>query len=117
MTIEIHCGTTRALLDPERGFTLYSMVVDGFDYLHTEPGFPEHGKVTHSGIPVLFPWPNRIAGAHFAWDGSSYDVPVTEPATGAGLHGFACHAKWQVLNADSDRATGEFILSRDAPNM
>ena len=115
MTIEIHCGTTRALLDPERGFALYSMVVDGFDYLHTEPGFPEHGKVAHTGIPVLFPWPNRIAGAHFAWDGSSYDVPVTEPATGAGLHGFACHAKWQVLNADSDRATGEFILSRDAP--
>jgi aldose 1-epimerase len=114
MSIELRCGASRARLDADRGFTLYSMVVDGFDYLHTEPGFPEKGKVTHSGIPVLFPWPNRIAGAHFDWDGSSYDVPVTEPATGAGLHGFACHARWQILQSDTDQVTGEFILSRDA---
>jgi aldose 1-epimerase len=115
MTIELYCGATSARLDPDRGFTLYSMVIDGFDYLHTEPGFPEQGKVTHSGIPVLFPWPNRIAGAHFDWEGTTYHVPVTEPATGAGLHGFACHAKWQVLQADTDQVTGEFLLSRDAP--
>ena len=79
-------------------------------------GLPEHGKVTHSGIPVLFPWPNRIAGAHFAWDGSSTTPSPNLPPAPV-CTGFACHAKWQVLNADSDRATGEFILSRDAPNM
>lgn len=113
----ITSGSTSATVDVDRGFTLYSLVVDGFDYLHTEAGFPQEGKVTHSGIPILFPWPNRIADAHFTWEGTPYDLPVTEPATGASLHGYAAFAVWQVIDQGPDHVTGEFVLSRDTPDQ
>lgn len=112
--IEIRSGSTIAKILPDRGFNCYSFVVDGFDYLYqTDDLFPD-GKPTRSGIPILFPWPNRIAGSRFTWDGREYQVPVTEEATGASLHGFACRTAWQVLDQQEDRVTGEWILSRDA---
>ncbi len=110
--IEIRSGSTTARLDPDKGFNLFSLMVDGFDYLYAEPGFPQRGKVTHSGTPILFPWPNRVAGARFSWDGVQYELPVTEPATGASLHGFAAFAPWPVVDAGQDHVTGEFVLSR-----
>ena len=116
-TVVITAGSTSAAVDVDRGFTLYSWTVDGFDYVHTEAGFPQHGKVTHSGIPILFPWPNRIAGARFTWDGTEYALPVTEPATGASLHGYAAFAAWRVVDEGPDHVTGEFLLSRDAPDQ
>lgn len=116
-TLEIRSGSTSALIDPQKGFNLYSFVVDGFDYMHTEPGFPDSGKVTHSGNPILFPWPNRIANARFSWDGVDYEVPVTEESTGSSLHGYAAFVPWRVLEAGEDFVTGEFILSRDAPDQ
>ena len=115
--VTITAASTSATVDVARGFTLYSWTVDGFDYLHTEPGFPDHGKVTHSGIPILFPWPNRIADARFTWDGADYVLPVTEPATGASLHGYAAFAAWQVIDQGPQHVTGEFLLSRDAPDQ
>jgi aldose 1-epimerase len=114
-SIEIRHGGTHARILPEIGFSCDSFQVDGFDYLHRPQDWP--ATPTHGGIPVLFPWPNRIARASFTWEGSSYALPVTEPATGASLHGFACHAPWRVLDAQPDRVTGEFILSRDAPEL
>ncbi len=113
--IEIRHGTTRARILPGVGFSCDSFEVDGFDYLHRPPDWP--GTPTHGGIPVLFPWPNRIAHASFDWDGREYLLPVTEQATGSSLHGFACHAPWTVLDAQPDRVTGEFVLSRDAPDL
>ena len=115
--VTITAGSTSATVDAARGFTLYSWMVDGFDYLHTEPGFPAHGKVTHSGIPILFPWPNRIADARFTWDGTDYVLPVTEAATGASLHGYAAFAGWRVVDQGPGHVTGEFLLSRDAPDQ
>ncbi len=113
MTIEIRRGTTVARVMPEMGFNCYSLLIDGFDYLHRDPGFPASSP-THSGTPILFPWPNRIAGARFAWQGAFIELPVTELATGASLHGFASHSAWQVLETGTDHVTGEFLLSRDA---
>lgn len=115
--VEIRSGSTSARIDPDKGFNLFSLVVDGFDYIHTEPGFPEMGKVTHSGNPILFPWPNRIADARFTWDGQEYELPVTEPATGAAIHGYAAFAPWRLVAAADDWVTAEFQLSRDAADQ
>ena len=35
---------------------------------------------------------------------------MTEPATGASLHGYACHSPWQVLAEQPDHVTAEFVL-------
>jgi aldose 1-epimerase len=111
--IQIRSGSTLALIEPDVGFNLYSFVVDGYDYIHRELGFPQQGKPTHSGTPILFPWPNRIASAHFSWEGTDYSLPFTEPATGASIHGYATDAAWQVIDSGPDHATGEYVLPQD----
>ncbi len=108
-------GTTTARVAPDLGFNCFSLVVDGFDVLHQAPDLFPAGSPTRSGTPILFPWPNRIADATFSWAGRDYALPRNEATTGASLHGFACHHRWQVLTAAADRVTGEFLLSRDAP--
>jgi aldose 1-epimerase len=48
------------------------------------------------GIPILFPWPGRIAGARFTFQGREYRLPVNEPAYGNAIHGFACERAFRV---------------------
>jgi len=48
------------------------------------------------GIPILFPWPGRIAGARFTFKGREYQVPVNEPARGNSIHGFASERAFRV---------------------
>lgn len=112
--LEIRHGSATARILPERGFNCFSWVVDGFDYLHQAPDLFPDGSPTRSGSPILFPWPNRIAGARFTWDGIEYHLPVTEPATGSSLHGYACHSPWEVLSTGPDEATAQFVLEPDA---
>lgn len=115
--LQIQHGATIARVVADLGFNCYSLTIDGFDYLHHEPDVLDGGSPTRSGIPILFPWPNRIAGSRYWWDGVEYEVPVTQPATGASLHGFACRTPWRVISHTDDSITGEWILSRDAPQM
>lgn len=62
---------------------------------------------------TLMPWPNRIAGGAYTWEGVEYRVPVNEPATGAALHGLMTWVDWDIVHADSDSATlGAFIAPR-----
>ena len=59
---------------------------------------------------VLVPWPNRIAGGAYTWQGRRYNVPVNEPELGTALHGLAAWTDWRVVHADSDSATlGLFV--------
>lgn len=110
--IEIRSAATSARFRPDVGFNCESLTHGGFDYLS---GSPDDGP-TAGGIPVLFPWPNRIAGASWSWRGTTCELPVNEPATGASLHGYACHRPWRVLATGPDRVTCEFLISRDSPN-
>ncbi len=48
------------------------------------------------GIPILFPWPGRVADACFTFKGREYRLPVNEPARGHAIHGFACERAFRV---------------------
>jgi aldose 1-epimerase len=48
------------------------------------------------GIPLLFPWPGRVADARFTFKGREYKLPVNEPARGHSIHGFACERAFRV---------------------
>ncbi len=49
-----------------------------------------------TGIPILFPWPGRIARASFEWKGRRFSVPVGEPARGHALHGLIYNCAFRV---------------------
>ena len=55
---------------------------------------------------VLMPWPNRVAGGSYSWEGVSYDLPVDEPALGTALHGFVTFQEWDIAEA----ATSSVLL-------
>lgn len=45
---------------------------------------------------VLMPWPNRIRDGHYSFDGTDYQLALTEPAQRNASHGFAKWARWNV---------------------
>ena len=50
---------------------------------------------------VLMPWPNRVAGGSYTWEGVSYHLPVDEPAFGTALHGFVAFQEWDLVEVNT----------------
>lgn len=75
--------------------------------------------IGHNGIPVLFPFPNRIRGGRYSWDGKDYFLPpslVPYDGTGNAIHGLCIDRPWRVIERSANSVTGEFQLSLDAPD-
>lgn len=69
-----------------------------------------------SGIPLLFPFPGRIAGGRFSWNGRQYSLPATD-GRGNAIHGFVHQRPWRVIEQTATEVTGEFHAGRDAPEL
>ncbi len=70
-----------------------------------------------NGIPVLFPFPNRIRDAKYDFRGKSYELIPNKPPHA--IHGFAIDAPWDLreFTASSSYATilGRFQISLQSP--
>src|SRR5438034_969248 len=66
------------------------------DLLYADPDLFHNGRPTRSGIPILFPFPNRIRDGRYSWDGKSYQLPLNDPTRLNAIHGFACRHPWRV---------------------
>jgi aldose 1-epimerase len=114
----------RAEVWPALGFNCYRWQVqrDGqaLELLYAAPDLFHNGRPTRSGIPILFPFPNRIRDGRFTWDGHDYQLPQDDPAKKNAIHGFAVHHPWRVAAHGADAAsawiTGVFRCSQDAPD-
>lgn len=108
---------------PAAGFNCFrwTAVRDGetLELLYSDPTLFHGGRPTRSGIPVLFPFPNRIRDGRFEWAGQHYQLPTNDPAGKNAIHGFACRRPWRVLDQGvSERGahvTGVFRCSLDDP--
>ena len=67
------------------------------------------------GIPILFPWPGRIAGARFTFEGREYQLPVNDPH-GHSIHGFACERAFRVTRRGPYFVTA-VLDSTDYPDL
>lgn len=114
-----------ACVAPQVGFNCYQFEarVEGrtVDVLHADPGFGKgHLPPTKWGIPILFPFPNRIRHGRYTWEGRQYEmtpdqVPFDPPQINA-IHGFCLDRPWRVTQQGEKFVEGEFQLSRDAPD-
>ena len=59
---------------------------------------------------VLAPWPNRLAGGRYEWDGAELQLPVTEVATGSAIHGLVRWASWRAVEREPARVVLEHVL-------
>ncbi len=116
-------GSTAAVL-PERGFNCYAFQAKlgevTVDVIDSEPGFADGaGRPSGNGIPILFPYPNRIREGKYSWDGTEYHIPseaVSYDANGNAIHGFCLDRPWRVIEQGDNFAVGQFQLSVDAPD-
>ncbi|WP_437226111.1 aldose 1-epimerase [Planctomicrobium sp. SH661] len=109
-----------ARIAPELGFNcfFFEAVIDGHRVSVIDaPADVLKGQARPSsyGIPILFPFPNRIRSGRFEWEGTQYQIPLEEGVTNA-IHGFCLDRPWRVVDQSKDSVTGRFQLSVDAPD-
>ncbi len=112
-----------AKIAPELGFNCFEFLasVGGqtISVIDAAEGFEGGGKApSHSGIPLLFPFPNRIRGGRYSWDGKDYVLPeslVGYEGSGNAIHGFCLDRPWRVLSQTDSSVTAVFRISQDAP--
>jgi aldose 1-epimerase len=52
----------------------------------------------------LIPWPNRLAGGRYTFEGATYQAAVDEVATGNAIHGLARWRSWDVTQSGEAEA-------------
>jgi aldose 1-epimerase len=116
-------GGSTARVAPAFGFNCFEFVAAfrgaRVDVLASSPAFVEKGeKPTRSGIPILCPYPNRVAGGRYTWDGREYVLPKGKVlyAGENPIHGFCADRPWRVTRQTASSVTGEFHFSKDDPD-
>lgn len=59
---------------------------------------------------TLIPWPNRLADGRYSFDGSDYQVPLTEPAKHNAIHGFLRWRSWRLREQGPGRVVVGTVL-------
>jgi aldose 1-epimerase len=56
------------------------------------------------GAPLI-PWPNRLAGGRYSFDGVEHQLALSEPERGNAIHGLMRWRPWAALEHAADRVT------------
>jgi aldose 1-epimerase len=59
---------------------------------------------------LLAPWPNRIDGGRYAFEGVSYQLDLSEPGQGNAIHGLTRWAGWQPAAQAADAVQLRHVL-------
>lgn len=103
---ELQHGTQHAIC-VEVGGGLRQYQIAGRDLLD---GYSLDERCTGArGLPLI-PWPNRLADGNYDFDGTSYQVPLTEPDKHNAIHGFLRWRNWNCHDQQPDRVTLGTVL-------
>ena len=97
----IEAGTHRATI-VEVGAGLQRYTFDGVDVTGTYGADELPPKGCGS---TLVPWPNRIRGGRYTFDGVEYQLALTEPAGRNASHGLGRWVRWEKVQQADDRVT------------
>ena len=78
-------------------------------------GYAEQEMVTAARGQPLVPWPNRLHGGRYTWDGVEHLVPLDEPEQGNALHGLARFRAWRAVDRSPDAVTMVLRLHPSPP--
>jgi aldose 1-epimerase len=107
----------RARISVGQGFNCFSwrpVLEDGpREMLWADAAFDSgETRPSGSGIPLLFPFPGRIGGAAFTFNGRDYHLEPGDAYDNA-IHGFVFNRPWRVVEQTDSRVVGEFQASID----
>lgn len=84
------------------GAALRAFAVGGIDIV---PRYADTVPTPAASGVVLVPWPNRVAGGAWTQRGTTRQLAITEPATGAASHGLLRFASYQPVTQTPDSVT------------
>jgi aldose 1-epimerase len=79
--------------------------IAGRDMLYSPPLDELAGRPTRGGIPVLFPFPNRIRDGHFVDNGQEFQLEKNDSTKQNAIHGFTPREPWGLLDCGTDAAS------------
>lgn len=104
---------------PSHGFNGLRWVHRGQDLIFSAADWASNPVPTRSGIPILFPFPNRIRDGVFTHEGVTYQLPKNDSTQANAIHGFAPRNGWTVSGYAADHQGawlhGDFRISSNAP--
>lgn len=103
--VELEAGGARAMVDAARGGRLASLSVNGRDLLRAAPNADDVS--VRWGCFLMAPWPGRLAGGRFSWNGREVRVARTHGRNA--IHGLGWSRSWRV----SGRSTTVAALDLD----
>jgi aldose 1-epimerase len=105
---------------PSHGFNGLRWLHRQQELLYTAADWDTNPVPTRSGIPILFPFPNRIRDGVYTHDGTTYQLPKNDSTRANAIHGFAPRNGWTVRGYDADQHQAwlhaEFNISQNAPS-
>jgi aldose 1-epimerase len=104
--IELVHGDQRAVV-VEVGGGLRTYVADGRELLD---GYAAETMCSSGRGQLLLPWPNRVRGGRYEWDGRAHQLGLSEPQHGNAIHGLVRWTRWRVAEQGGDRAVLEHVL-------
>ncbi|MGW7366838.1 gluconokinase, GntK/IdnK-type [Streptomyces sp. NPDC054841] len=69
------------------------LVLDGFD---------ADAPITGGRGQLLVPWPNRVGGGRYTWNGQELQLPLNEPTKNNAIHGLLRWSAWKLLERADD---------------
>jgi aldose 1-epimerase len=101
------------------GFNCLRWRVNGQDLLYADPDWTNNPLPTRSGVPILFPFPNRVRKGLFVHRGRAYQLPRNDAIHENAIHGFAARNPWRIFGYGTDShgawVHADFQLSTEAP--
>ncbi|HUJ06145.1 MAG TPA: aldose 1-epimerase family protein [Streptosporangiaceae bacterium] len=103
---EIAAGPYRATVT-ELGAGLRSLLLDGRPLI---TGYAADELPPAGAGQLLTPWPNRIDGGRYDFDGASYQLELSEAARGNAIHGLTRWANWEPAGQSAADITLRLVL-------
>jgi aldose 1-epimerase len=104
--IEISSGDQRAVV-VEVGGGLRGYAAGGRELLD---GYGADEMCKSARGQVLIPWPNRIEGGSYEFDGQSHQLSIDKPDEQTAVHGLVRWAAWKVGEQRADSVVMEHLL-------
>lgn len=105
----------KAVIVPAAGFQCLSYSVSSLDIV-AGPESPEAWKTQpfRWGIPLLFPWPGRIADGRFSWRGRELTLPINDPSHHCAIHGLIYDRAFTITRTAPYYVSGRLDSRSDA---
>ena len=106
----IRHGATEATV-VEVGGGLRTFTIEGRDVLD---GYGVDDMASAGRGKVLIPWPNRIDGGRYEWNGQTQQLPLNELDKSTAIHGLVRWQAWQCVEHVEDFAQNFYLCGPDS---